>query len=95
MKASPGLPRQAGLFFFATEILPSLASLSDVQLHIADAPLGAGPKSIITTGSIDSGLALRAPRNDGGCCVTQGELNPESWKNPPPRASPHGFRLTA
>src|SRR5229473_1781400 len=30
-----------------------------------DAPLGAGPESITTTGSMDSGLALRAPRNDG------------------------------
>src|SRR5229473_3656752 len=26
---------------------------------------GAGPESITTTGSMDSGLALRAPRNDG------------------------------
>ena len=30
-----------------------------------DAPLGAGPESITTIGSMDSGLALRAPRNDG------------------------------
>jgi hypothetical protein len=26
---------------------------------------GAGPESITTIGSMDSGLALRAPRNDG------------------------------
>ena len=29
-----------------------------------DAPLGAGPESITTIVSMDSGLALRAPRND-------------------------------
>ncbi len=39
-------------------------SFPDVQLHIVDAPLGAGPESITTIGSMDSGLALRAPRND-------------------------------
>src|ERR1700675_4871528 len=31
-----------------------------------DAPLGAGPESITTIVSMDSGLALRAPRNDDG-----------------------------
>ena len=30
-----------------------------------DAPLGAGPESILPAGVMDSGLALRAPRNDG------------------------------
>src|SRR5882757_5785650 len=34
------------------------------SLSFRDAPLGAGPESITTTGSMDSGLALRAPRND-------------------------------
>jgi len=29
-----------------------------------DAPLSAGPESITTSGSMDSGLSLRAPRND-------------------------------
>jgi hypothetical protein len=29
-----------------------------------DAPLGAGPESILTIVVMDSGLALRAPRND-------------------------------
>src|SRR5277367_5331949 len=29
-----------------------------------DAPLGAGPESILPAGVMDSGLALRAPRND-------------------------------
>ncbi len=31
-----------------------------------DAPLGAGPESILTIVVMDSGLALRAPRNDDG-----------------------------
>jgi hypothetical protein len=39
-------------------------SFPDVQLHIVDAPLGAGPESILTAVVMDSGLALRAPRND-------------------------------
>src|ERR1700676_3558681 len=30
-----------------------------------DAPLGAGPESILPVVVMDSGLALRAPRNDG------------------------------
>src|SRR5882672_8765303 len=37
-----------------------------------DAPLGAGPESILPVVVMDSGLALRAPRNDGsqlGCCL--------------------------
>jgi len=43
-----------------------------VQAHIVDAPLGAGPESILSVVVMDSGLALRAPRNDGsqlGCCL--------------------------
>jgi hypothetical protein len=37
-------------------------SFPDVQLHIVDAPLGAGPESILTIVVMDSGLALtRAP----------------------------------
>ncbi len=40
------------------------SSFSDAQLRIVDAPQGAGPESITTIGSMDSGLALRAPRND-------------------------------
>ena len=35
-----------------------------------DAPLGAGPESILTIVVMDSGLALRAPRNDDGGCYT-------------------------
>jgi error-prone DNA polymerase len=30
-----------------------------------DAPLGAGPESILPIVVMDSGFALRAPRNDG------------------------------
>jgi len=49
-------------------------SFPDVQLHIVDAPLGAGPESILPAVVMDSGLALRAPRNDGlyilGCLPT-------------------------
>jgi hypothetical protein len=42
-------------------VLPPL-SFSDVQLHIVDAPLGAGPDSILTIMVMDSGFALsRAP----------------------------------
>jgi hypothetical protein len=32
----------------------SSSSFPDVQLHIVDAPLGAGPESITTIGSMDS-----------------------------------------
>jgi error-prone DNA polymerase len=39
-------------------------SFSDAQLRIVGAPPGANPVSITTIGSMDSGLALRAPRND-------------------------------
>jgi hypothetical protein len=39
-----------------------ISSFPDVQLHIVDAPLGAGPESILTMVVMDSGLALpRAP----------------------------------
>jgi hypothetical protein len=41
----------------------SSASLS--TLIPGCASLGAGPESILTTMVMDSGLALRAPRNDG------------------------------
>jgi hypothetical protein len=33
------------------------SSFPDVQLHIVDAPLGAGPESILTIVVMDSGLA--------------------------------------
>jgi hypothetical protein len=33
-------------------------------LSFRDAPLGAGPESILPVVVMDSGLALRAPRND-------------------------------
>jgi hypothetical protein len=38
-------------------------SFPDVQLHIVDAPFGAGPESILTIAVMDSGLArfARAP----------------------------------
>jgi hypothetical protein len=40
----------------------TLASFLDVQLHIVDAPLGAGPESILPVVVMDSGLAQeRAP----------------------------------
>jgi hypothetical protein len=39
-------------------------SFSDAQLRIVDAPLGAGPESILPIVVMDSGLALPAPRND-------------------------------
>jgi len=35
-----------------------------VQVHIVDAPLGAGPESILPVVVMDSGLAHRAPRYD-------------------------------
>jgi len=42
------------------------ASFPDVQLHIVDAPLGAGPESMLPIVVMDSGLAPSgAPRNDG------------------------------
>jgi hypothetical protein len=41
------------------------ASFPDVQLHFVGAPFGAGPESIRLIVVMDSGLALRAPRNDG------------------------------
>jgi len=40
-------------------------------LRIVDAPLGAGPESITTIASMDSGLALRAPRNDETIAASQ------------------------
>jgi hypothetical protein len=45
--------------------IKTISSFPDVQLHIVDAPLGAGPESILPVVVMDSGLALRAPRNDG------------------------------
>jgi hypothetical protein len=49
---------------------PDFASLHPgyalrLLLSFRDAPLGAGPESILTMVVMDSGLALRAPRNDG------------------------------
>jgi hypothetical protein len=56
---------------------PTLTSFPDVQVHIVDAPLGAGPESILPVVVMDSGLArslssgralrgpVGAPRNDG------------------------------
>jgi hypothetical protein len=38
--------------------------IPDVQAHIVDAPLGAGPEYILPVVVMDSGLAIRAPRND-------------------------------
>src|ERR1700676_4335127 len=61
-----------------------------------DAPLGAGPESILTIVVMDSGLALRAPRHDEGAppttaaaglslgCVAQG-LRPSSGRSGPVR----------
>src|SRR5476651_1432734 len=45
---------------------PDEEGLKASQLSFRDAPLGAGPESITTIGSMDSGFAPRgAPRNDG------------------------------
>jgi hypothetical protein len=41
-----------------------------------DAPLGAGPESILTIVVMDSGLALRAPRNDDPEGVRHVSTNP-------------------
>ena len=56
LKASPGLPRRAGLFFAdwnAWIVFP--------RSSFRDAPLGAGPESIVTIVVMDSGLARFAP----------------------------------
>ena len=45
---------------FREELKPSCGLLS-----FRDAPLGACPESILPVVVMDSGLALRAPRNDG------------------------------
>src|SRR6266850_3090347 len=57
-------------------------SFPDVQVHIVDAPLGAGPESILPVVVMDSGLArslssgralrgpVGAPRNDESFCAT-------------------------
>src|ERR1700704_3225044 len=53
-----------------------------LRLSFRDAPLGAGPESITTTGSMDSGLALRAPRNDddiGACVSTNFKRIQDPW----------------
>jgi len=58
-------------------------SFPDVQVHIVDVPLGAGPESILPVVVMDSGLALRAPRNDGSqlnCFVRFASRNDE-WGN--------------
>jgi hypothetical protein len=60
----------------ADEVGPSKPSFSDVQLHIVDAPFGAGPESIRPVVVMDSGLALRAPRNDGGYGFTVSRRHP-------------------
>src|SRR5436309_11670914 len=39
--------------------------LISLLLSFRDAPPGAGPESILTIVVMDSGFALRAPRNDG------------------------------
>ncbi len=63
--------------------------------HSGMRPLGAGPESILPVVVMDSGLALRAPRNDGGYSIERltrrRHLNPVSWKNPPPRGWRRGF----
>ena len=46
-----------------TDIL-ALCAASNYK-SFRDAPLGAGPESILPVVVMDSGLALRAPRNDG------------------------------
>ena len=59
------------------EARSNVPSFPDVQVHIVDAPLGAGPESILPAVVMDSGLArslssgralcgpVGAPRNDG------------------------------
>jgi hypothetical protein len=49
------------------ELNSNHASFPDVQSHIGDAPVGAGPQSIfpiVAIVAMDFGLALRASRND-------------------------------
>jgi hypothetical protein len=45
-------------------VYQTIASFPDLQVHIVDAPLGAGPESILPVVVMDSGLAHRAPRYD-------------------------------
>src|SRR5882724_8261575 len=53
-----------------------------------DAPLGAGPESILIIVVMDSGLALRAPRNDGHWVqpkpLTNAKLRPLVPEQPQP-----------
>jgi hypothetical protein len=46
--------------------LQSAARGINHPLSFRDAPLGAGPESILTIVVMDSGFVLRTPRNDGG-----------------------------
>jgi hypothetical protein len=59
MKASPGLPPPGGVFLLVRELErePYPPSFPDVQLHIGE--------SMLPIVVMDSGLAHRAPPNDG------------------------------
>src|SRR3977135_3516448 len=46
-------------------IVDSMIAMNLSYSSFRDAPLGAGPESIFPIVVMDSGLALRAPRNDG------------------------------
>lgn len=48
----------------AGQRLTKYAALTST-VSFRDAPTGAGPESTTTIGSMDSGLVLRTPRNDG------------------------------
>ncbi len=48
----------------------------EILSSFRDAPLGAGPESILPIVLIDSGFVLRTPRNDGGFRVCKGALAP-------------------
>ena len=63
-----------------------LESRECLNSSFRDAPLGAGPESIATIGSMDSGLALRAPRNDEriGCLTFKSAIAHAIQRAPPP-----------
>ena len=58
--------RRQGLARFERSVLGKKLqpSFPDAQLRIVDAPLGAGPESILPAGVMDSGQPLRGFRND-------------------------------
>src|SRR3984893_11786887 len=67
----------------------------DVQLHIGDAPLRAGPESILPIVVIDSGLAPSgAPRNDGRISIRDMSENGQRTTRLAQVICPSGVLLT-